>query len=343
MSRIVLLDREIPQTVRGGVVAIGNFDGVHRGHQQLLETARRIAEQENIPWGMMTLEPHPRDVFRPDEPLFRLTPLPMKARLLSGLGGDFVAVLPFSRTTAALEAEDFVRQYVVETLGARHVVTGYDFHFGHGRKGNPDLMRRLGEKHGFGVDIVDQVTDDDGIAPFSSSAIRNHLRRGHVKRAAHELGYWWMVEGEVVHGDARGREIGFPTVNIRLDPGCEPREGIYAMRVRPADGRMDDLPPMPHPSGWFGAGYVGSRPTFDGHSRFLEVFLLDFSADLYGRRLVVDFIAFIRGDEKFCSVDELIDRMNADVAEIRTILNKLIDDDPMTAFPLGALQHQGRL
>ncbi len=343
MSRIVLLDREIPQAVRGGVVAIGNFDGVHRGHQQLLKTARRIAERENLPWGMMTLEPHPRDVFRPDEPLFRLTPLAMKARLLSGLGGNFVAVLPFSRETAALEAEAFVRQHVVEALGARHVVTGYDFHFGHGRRGNPALMRHLGEKHGFGVSIVEQVTDDDGIAPFSSSSIRNHLRRGHVRRAAHELGYWWMIEGEVVHGDARGRDIGFPTVNIRLDPGCEPREGIYAMRVRPAEGMANDLPPMPHPSGWFGAGYVGHRPTFDGQSRFLEVYLLDFSADLYGQRLVVDFISFIRGDEKFCSVDALIERMNADVSEIRSILEKLITDDPMTVYPLGALQHEGRL
>jgi riboflavin kinase/FMN adenylyltransferase len=344
MTRIFLLDGEIPPEVRGGVVAIGNFDGVHRGHQKLLATARDHARALGRPWGMMTLEPHPRDLFRPDEPVFRLTPLSMKGRLMAALEGDFVAVLPFTRETAALKAEDFVRRHIVEALAASHVVTGYDFHFGRGRKGDPHLMRRLGGEHGFDVTIVEQVTDDDGLAPFSSSSIRAHLRHGHVRRAAHELGYWWMVEGEVVRGDARGREIGFPTANIRLDPGCEPREGIYAMRVRPAtpeDGA--GLPPMPHPSGWFGAGYVGTRPTFDTRERFLEIFLLDFDADLYGRRLVVDVVAFIRGDRKFCAVDELIAQMNADVAEIRQRLQALVHDDPLTAFPLGNLQHQGRL
>ncbi len=342
MTQTFRLDGEVPAACRGGVVAIGNFDGVHRGHQQLLDTARKIAEREGRPWGMMTLEPHPRDLFRPDEPVFRLTPLAMKSRLMAALGGDFVAVLPFTRETAALEAEAFVARHLVEAMQAAHVVTGYDFHFGRGRKGDPHLMQALGERHGFGVTVVEQVTDDDGIAPFSSSSIRAHLRHGHVKRAAHELGYWWMVEGEVVKGDARGREIGFPTANIRLPVGCEPREGIYAMRVRPV--RPEDgagLPPMPHPSGWFGAGYIGTRPTFDTHERFLEIFLLDFDADLYGRRLLVDVVDFIRGDEKFCSVDELVERMNADVAEIRRRLTALKDDDPMTAFPLGRRQHEG--
>ena len=344
MTQTFTLDEETPRHLKGGVVAIGNFDGVHRGHQQLLETARRLAEEAGRPWGMMTLEPHPRDLFRPDEPVFRLTPLAMKSRLMAALGGDFVAVLAFSRATAALEAEDFVRRFLVENMEAAHVVTGYDFHFGHGRRGDPHLMQELGRRHGFEVTVVEQVTDDDGIAPFSSSSIRAHLRHGHVRRAAHELGYWWMVEGEVVRGDARGREIGFPTANIRLDPGCEPREGIYAMRVRPAspaDG--EGLPAMPHASGWFGAGYVGRRPTFDTGQRFLEVFLLDFDADLYGRRLVVDVVHFLRGDEKFCSVAELIERMNADVTQVRKILAGLTDEDPMTAYPLGRLQHEGRI
>ena len=340
---VFTLDAPAPEAFRGAVVAIGNFDGVHRGHQQLLTTARDMAAPE-MPWGMVTLEPHPRDLFRPEEPVFRLTPLAMKRRLLGAMGGGFVAVLPFSRDMARLEAEEFVRRHLVEYLQVAHVVTGYDFHFGHGRKGNPEMMCQLGGKYGFSVSIVEQVADDDGVAPFSSSSIRAHLRHGHVERAAHELGYWWMVKGEVVRGDARGREIGFPTANIRLPRGCEPREGIYAMRVRPARAEdAEGLPPMPHPSGWPGAGYVGKRPTFDTRERFLEVYLPGFSGDLYGRRLLVDFVSFIRGDEKFCSVDELVARMNADVAEIERRLAALRDDDPMTAFPLGRLQAEGRI
>jgi len=344
MTMQFTIDGDTPDAARGAVVAIGNFDGVHRGHQQLLQAAREEAERRGTGWGMMTLEPHPRDLFRPDEPVFRLTPLPMKTRLLGGLGGGFVSVLPFSREMAVLEAEEFVRLYLVERMAVAHVITGYDFHFGHGRKGNPQLMRELGGKYSFGVTVIEQVTDDDGVAPFSSSSIRAHLRHGHVRRAAHELGYWWMVEGEVVRGDRRGREIGFPTANIRLPKGCEPREGIYAMRVRLADGSSaGDLPPMPHPSGWRGAGYIGTRPTFDTHERFLEVYLPDFEGDLYGRRLLVDFVSFVRPDEKFCSVDELVTRMNADVAEIVRRLEALEREDPMTAYPLGRLQAGGRL
>ncbi len=374
---LVKLDAPAPQQARGGIYAIGNFDGLHRGHQALLERARKLARQHGLPWGMLTLEPHPRDVFRPDEPVFRLSPLPMKRRLLRGLGADVLAVLPFSREMAMLEAEDFVRRFLVEGLAAKHVITGYDFHFGRGRKGDPRLMRTLGEKYGFEVSIVEQVTNENGIAPFASSAIRTHLRRGHVEAAMQELGYWWMVEGEVVAGEARGRQMGFPTVNIALPPGAEPMEGIYAMRVRPADAppakrppaevpsvdtppengaphscssdagaaqRADALPPMPHPSGWFGAGYVGRRPTFetDGQ-RVLEVHLLDFDADLYGRHLCVDFVGFIREDRKFDSMQALQEQMQADIATIRAYLSSLQENDPATRWPLGRLQHDGLL
>ena len=353
---LVRLDTPAPQQARGAVIAIGNFDGVHRGHQALLNTARDIAAREGLKWGMLTLEPHPRDVFRPDEPVFRLSPLPVKHRLLRGLGGDILAVLPFSREMAMLEAEEFVRRFLVEGLAAAHVITGYDFHFGHGRKGNPQLMRELGEKYGFAVTIVEQVTNDDGIAPFASSAIRAHLRRGHVEAAMHELGWWWMVEGEVIPGDARGREMGFPTINIALPPGAEPKEGIYAMRVRPAPDSpqaasrqiaglsLADLPPLPHPSGWFGAGYVGRRPTFETDGRrLLEVHLLDFAGDLYGQRLCVDFVGFMREDKKFDSMEELRRQMEADIATIRAYLTSLAENDPATRWPLGRLQHEGRL
>ena len=354
---LVQLDTPAPEAAQGAVIAIGNFDGLHRGHQALLNKARGIARERGLKWGMLTLEPHPRDVFRPDEPVFRLTPLPLKHRLLRGLGGDILAVLPFSREMAMLQAEEFVRRFLVEGLRAAHVITGYDFHFGHGRKGNPDMMRALGGKYDFGVSIIEQITNDDGIAPFASSAIRAHLRRGHVEAAMHELGYWWMVEGEVVPGDARGREMGFPTVNIALPPGAEPKEGIYAMRVRPVFDAPDaatrnvmqasgpaDLPPLPHPSGWFGAGYVGSRPTFETDGRrLLEVHLLDFSGDLYGQRLCVDFVGFIREDRKFDGMEELKRQMDADIATCRAFLASLADNDPACHWPLSRLQHDGLL
>jgi len=344
MARHFTINGDVPPECTGAVVAIGNFDGLHRGHQQLLAAARARARDLGAPWGMMTLEPHPRDLFRPDEPVFRLTPLPMKARLLKALGGGFVSVLPFSRQMAAMEARDFVRRYLVERMRVAHVVTGYDFHFGHGRKGDPGLMKTLGAKHGFGVTIVEQVADDDNAAPFASSSIRAHLRHGHLRAAANELGYWWMVQGQVVKGDRRGRAIGFPTANIRLPAGCEPREGIYAMRVRPASPQAArGLPAPAHPSGWHGAGYVGLRPTFDTHERFLEVYLPGFEGDLYGRELLVDFVDFIRPDEKFCSVDALVARMKDDVARIESRLHALRDGDPMRRFPLGAAQWEGRL
>ena len=347
------LDAPAPEEARGAVIAIGNFDGVHRGHQALLATARDIARRDAMKWGMLTLEPHPRDVFRPEDPVFRLTPPDMKHRLLRGLRADIFAILPFSREMAMLEAEEFVRRFIVEALGAAHVVTGYDFHFGHGRKGSPQLMRQLGEKHGFGVTIVEQVTDDDGIAPFSSSSIRAHLRHGNVEAAMRELGYWWMVGGEVLPGHARGREMGFPTVNIALPPGAEPKEGIYATRVRPATDMpgqpgkpldMNALPPMPHPSGWFGAGYIGRRPTFEtGGPRLLEVHLLDFSGDLYGARLCVDIVGFIREDRKFDGMAELEAQMEVDIATIRAYLASLAENDPACRWKLGHLQHEGAL
>ncbi len=338
------IDGNPPEEAQGAVLAIGNFDGVHRGHQRLLAAARDLARERGLKWGMLTFEPHPRDLFRAGEPVFRLTPLPLKARLLAALGGDFTAVLPFTRETAALEAEPFVRRFLAERMRAAHVVTGYDFHFGHGRKGDARLLRALGERFGFGVTVVEQVTDEEGLAPFASSSIRAHLRHGHPRRAANELGYWWMVEGEVVAGDRRGREIGFPTANIRLPEGCEPREGIYAMRVRPAEKHTAArMPEAPRPSGWRGAGYVGARPTFGGRERFLEVFLPGFKGDLYGCRLLVDFISFIRPDEKFFSAAALAEKMKADVEEIAARLERLEADDPMRAFPLGKLQAQGRI
>lgn len=323
-------DDALPTAARRGVVAIGNFDGVHRGHQALLRTARRRAQESGAPFGAVTFEPHPRSFFRPLEPLFRLSPAPLKQRLMHAMAADFYVVLRFDRRLAQLEAEEFVSMYIVERLAAAHVVTGYDFHFGHGRKGSPETLRRLAPAT-FGVTIVDQVTDDDGQAPFSSSAIRNELRHGRVGEAAHGLGYWWQVTGEVVRGDGRGGGIGFPTANIALDAAMELRDGIYAVRVRNAG------------ESYRGAGYIGVRPTFETGRRFLEVHLLDFSGDLYGRVIDVQFIDLIRPDRKFPSAAELVEQMRRDCAAAAGRLAAIDGSDPMLEFEIGRLQSVGRL
>lgn len=334
-QQLIAAGSPFPPEFRGGVAAIGNFDGVHRGHQSLLSKAAAMARKGDSPWGVVTFEPHPRSFFRPEEPVFRLTPLPLKARLVSALGGSFTSVIAFDAELASLSPEDFVRRELHDRLGVSHVVTGYDFHFGKGRKGSPETMRELGRQLGFGVTAIEQVTDDNGLAPFASSAIRTSLRHGRVRDAARQLGYWWMVMGEVVVGDKRGRTIGFPTLNIRLDPGAEPFQGIYAVRVRDA-GATSSKP-------WLGAGYFGKSPTFETGRAFLEVFLFDFSSDLYGKTLMVEFIDLIRPDRKFDSIDDLIAQMNKDCEEAKAKLSAIEGETIISSFPLGRLQAEGRL
>jgi riboflavin kinase/FMN adenylyltransferase len=327
---LIVAGDAIPAVARGAVVAIGNFDGVHRGHQALLDSTRRLAKQNRAPFGVVTFEPHPRSFFRPLQPLFRLSPASLKERLMAAMAADFMVVLEFNRALAQLEAEDFVSDFIVGRLAAAHVVTGYDFHFGHGRKGNPEMLRRLSVGR-FDVTIVDQVTDDDGQAPFSSSAIRNELRHGRVKEAAHGLGYWWQVNGEVVRGAGRGRTIGFPTANLALAATVELPDGIYAVKVRQAGQR------------YHAAGYIGGRPTFSAGPRFLEVHLFEFDGDLYGRTIDVWFVDLVRPDMRFSSVAELVGRMRDDCAEISRQLVALDTSDPMRHFEIGRLQAEGRL
>lgn len=332
---LVTGDQPLPDSCRGGVVAIGNFDGVHRGHQALLRQAADTAAERGAPFGLVTFEPHPRTFFRPEDPVFRLTPLPLKSRLVAALGAGLVVALTFDRAFAALEPEEFVRDILVGRLAAAHVVTGYDFHFGRGRKGNAAMLNALGRDLGFEVSSIEQVTDENGVAPVASSAIRAALRHGNVEAAAHQLGYWWTVLGEVVAGDGRGRDLGYPTANLALEPGCEPKEGIYAVRVGIEGERGRPARP--------GAAYIGTRPTFATNRRFLEVHLLEFSGDLYGRTLAVEFIAFVRPDQVFEGAEMLKLQMDDDCRAIGVILDDLRRNDPMQRYRLGRLQAEGAL
>lgn len=311
--------------LHGGIVAIGNFDGVHRGHQALLAQAKDVARRENKPWGVVTFEPHPRSFFRPQQPVFRLTPAPMKQRLLKALGVDFASGVNFDARLAEQSAEAFVREELQGRLGATHIVAGFDFCFGQGRKGNADTLRAAG----LNVSVVNEVMDEGaGHLPFSSSNIRQSLQRGQPRQAAQELGYDWMISGRVVPGDQRGRTIGFPTANIVVETGVEPARGIYATWVRET-GKAEPL--------WMGAGYFGDRPTFNTNRTFFEVYLLDQDIDLYGRELTVQFVELIRPDQSFTSVAALVAQMRADCAAARAILTRQKTAD----FPLAKLQALG--
>ena len=317
----------VPPNLRGCVVAIGNFDGVHRGHQALLARTKEIAQRLGKPWGVVTFEPHPRSFFRAAQPVFRLTPEALKLRLLAALGADFTLVVPFDLELSRLSAEEFIDQELVQKLRATYVVAGFDFHFGAGRKGHAETLLAAG----LNVEVVAEVTDEKaGHLAFSSSTIRNALHQGQMREAAFDLGYDWMISGIVVPGDKRGRTIGFPTANIIVEPGVEPARGIYATLVREAA----TLSPV-----WMGAGYFGDRPTFNTNRTFLEVYLLDQTLDLYGRELMVSFVELIRPDQSFTSVEALVAQMKNDCDAARKILGQYRPAD----FPLAKLQAAGKI
>ncbi|MCV3210164.1 bifunctional riboflavin kinase/FAD synthetase [Mesorhizobium sp. YC-39] len=299
----------LPPGLRGGVVAIGNFDGVHRGHQAVLERALTEARRHGVPALVLSFEPHPRKVFRPDIPLFVLTPPPMKARLLSLLGFAALVEQPFTRDFASLSAEAFVTDVLDRNLGISHAVTGFDFHFGKDRQGGPAYLMAAGERHGFGVTLVDAFRDE-GAEVVSSSRIRTLLCEGEVAEAAGLLGYRFTVESEVIGGQQLGRTLGFPTANMRLSPEATLREGIYAVRFRRADGTLYD-----------GVASFGRRPTVDDNGApLLETFVFDFSGDLYGEICAVSFFGYLRSEVKFDGLDALVAQMKRDEAEARALL-----------------------
>jgi riboflavin kinase/FMN adenylyltransferase len=300
--------------LRGSVVAIGNFDGVHRGHRAVIDTAVRRALDLRKPAAVLTFEPHPRRFFQPDEPSFRLTNEAAKLRLLAATDLNGAVVLTFNAALASLTAEEFVDRVLVERLGISGAVIGFNFYFGKDRQGSPDYLAAEGARRGFTVDVVPRFEDSG--RPVSSGVVRSALAAGHVAEAAELLGYPWFVTGQVVHGDQRGRTLGYPTANLRLDPDCSLKHGIYAVRVALGPERFD------------GVASFGRRPTFDNGAVLLEVFLFDFSGDLYGAALDVALISWIRPELKFDNVQDLVHRMDEDSRLARMALARAPD-----AFP----------
>lgn len=297
---------DVPDAARGSAIALGNFDGVHLGHQGLISLAVEKARELNLPAAVMLFEPHPREFFKPDEAHFHLTSLPQKLIELERLGINLAVVVPFDQEFASMSAEDFIARVLVQSLGVSHVIIGYDFFYGAGRKGTPDLMWRAGEELRFGVSVLAPVAHDGEVV--SSSGIRLKLAQGDVKGAAEGLGRNWRVAGQVVGGAKRGTGMGFPTANLPMPRGTSLGHGIYAVRAH-IDGTA-------HPA----AAYLGTRPTFDNGMPVLEVFLFDFNGDLYGHSIEVEFIDHIREDRKFDSPEALVAQMQDDVAKARSIL-----------------------
>lgn len=300
-----------PAGLESAIAAIGNFDGLHRGHRAVIARAQALARQRGRPCVLLTFEPHPSDFFARGASVFRLTPPQAKAREAERLGLDGVIALRFDEALARLSAQEFVDRVLVERLGLFGAVVGYDFHFGAKRLGNPQFLLEEGARRGLAVEIVERVGADESgaLEAVSSTATRAALEIGDVARAARLLGRPWSVFGEVIHGRKVGRTLGFPTLNLALDPSCRLRHGVYAMRVRLADGRA-----------LAGAASFGSRPTFDNGPPLLEIHLLDFEGDLYGQTVEAEFIAFLRPELKFDTLEALVERMNDDVTQTRRIV-----------------------
>jgi riboflavin kinase/FMN adenylyltransferase len=303
-----------PGPLTGAVVAIGNFDGVHRGHRAVIGAARRRAQALGRRTAALTFTPHPRLFLRPQDPLFQLSSERSKLRLLAATGLDGAIVMTFDAALASTSAENFIGHMLHGQLGIGGAAIGFDFHFGKNRAGSPAFLAEQGARLGFAVDVVPPLEDEG--RPVSSGAIRTALAQGKVVEAAELLGAPWFVTGDVIHGEKRGRAFGFPTANMRLDPSCGLKHGIYAVRVGIGSERRD------------GVASFGRRPMFDDGAPLLEVFLFDFDGDLYGQTLDVAFMGWIRHEQKFESIEQLKDHMLADAAQARDVLARSGD-----AFP----------
>ena len=293
---------------RGAAVALGNFDGVHRGHQQVIALAAKAAGELKAPLGVISFDPHPRRIFQPDSPSFRLMQPDQQARALAGLGVDISYVLPFTREFAEMTDREFVVEVLHRGLGVRDVAVGFDISFGKGRTGSPETMARYGEELGFGVSVAEAV--GDGNAKYSSTAVREVLRDGHPEIAASILGRPFAIEGMVEHGRQLGRTLGFPTANVDLRDYVLPRFGVYATRTRLPDGREIA-----------GVANIGVNPTIDGEiAPRLEVWLFDFDEDIYDQVIETDLVAFLRDEARFDGLDPMVAQIRTDAAQARALL-----------------------
>jgi len=312
--------RVLPADISRPVIAIGNFDGLHRGHHAVIDAARELAKELHRPAAVLTFEPHPRSFFKPDTPLFRLTPETIKAKILVRYGLRAMIVLPFDTAMAATTAEQFINDILFRELNVAGVVVGHDFHFGKGRGGTPHSIAEACRKDARAALIIEALLEKG--APVSSSAVRAALAEGDMPRANHLLGYRYLFESEVRHGEKIGRTLGYPTANLRLPENSVLKQGIYAVRV--AVGRKV----------YDGVASYGRRPTFDNGAPLFEVFLFDFSGDLYGQTLTVECVAWQRGEIKFDGIEPLIAQMDKDAAEARRILALPIDPEAPSLLPL---------
>ena len=300
--------RDLPDSQRGAAAAIGAFDGVHRGHQAVIASAREAAQRLGAPLAVVSFDPHPRRLFQPEAAPFRLMTADQMARALAPLGVDRLYLIPFDAEMAGMTDEAFARRVLSEELGVAHAAVGFDFTFGKGRSGSPALLRTYGETLGFTVSVTDRIDDASGLK-LSSSAVREALKAGDMDRAAAILGRPFAIQGEVIHGDKRGRTIGVPTANIAMGDYMRPAYGVYATRTRLPDGRVIK-----------GVANLGVRPMFEIEQPLLEVWLFDFDESLYGQTVETDLVAFLRGEMKFDGLDELKVQIEADAAAARALL-----------------------
>ena len=289
--------RDVPDACKGAVVALGNFDGVHLGHQALIGEARRLASERGVQLGVVAFEPHPQEFFHPSPESFRLTPFRAKARLIAELKADILYAITFDAEMAAKSARDFVLDVLVAGLGVNAIVVGEDFQFGKGRSGNTMLLTEMGGEKGFGIRIFKPVAAS-GHDKISSTQIRDALKQGQPDVAARLLGHYWSVEARVEHGDKRGRTIGFPTANMKLVDCIKPAFGIYAVRAKVLE---DDRVVSTHD----GVSSFGLRPMFEVDTPLLETYLFDFDGDLYGKHMAVELVAYLRPEVKLDGLDAL--------------------------------------
>jgi riboflavin kinase / FMN adenylyltransferase len=299
----------LPHELQGAILAIGNFDGVHRGHQAVLTQAKHMGQRLSRPVVLLNFEPHPREYFQPGLQIFRLSPPDVKAQLCERFGLNAMITLSFNADLAVKTADNFVSDVLVDRFHIRGAIVGFDFQYGAKRTGTAQSLQDAGKHFGFEVEITPEFRANE--TEISSTIIRQKLREGDVKTANALLGYDWFIMGEVVHGRKLGRALGYPTANIRLDDGCELKLGIYAVRLNVA-GKTHDA-----------VASFGRRPTFDNGAPLLEVFVFDFNADLYGKTVSVSFVNFIRAEAKFDGIETLIEQMNKDSGEAKRMLNNI--------------------